>query len=156
MRVSARKFLPATILAGIWCGAAVAADLSTLGQWIDKNPSDKIADGKSLLNQQGVQAAMRSAMGENYFILSQKEMNGPEAPVASDGKGRVAAWSCSADDCAGNQMTVFFDSTAGSAQVCWRGSGDGGNVQDIWLANGKTCPLPINSCGYRARILSRP
>ena len=151
MRASARKFLPATILAGISCGAAMAADLSTIGQWIDKNPSDKIADGKSLWDQPGVQAAMRAAMGENYFVRSQKEMNGPEGPVASDGKGLFAAWSCNANDCAGNQMTVFFDSTAGSAQVCWRGSGDGGNVQDLWLTNGKARPLPINSCGYRPR-----
>ena len=56
----------------------MAADLSTIGQWIDKNPSDKIADGKSLWDQPGVQAAMRAAMGENYFVRSQKEMNGPE------------------------------------------------------------------------------
>jgi hypothetical protein len=136
MRASARKFLPATILAGIWCGAAMAADLSTIRQWIDKNPSDKIGDGKSLWDQPGVQAAMRAAMDD---------------PVASDGKGLFAAWSCNADDCAGNQMTVFFDSTAGSAQVCWRGSGDGGNVQDLWLTNGKARPLPINSCGYHPR-----
>ena len=133
------------------CSVAGASDLSTIGQWIDKNPSDKIADGKSLWDQPGVQAAMRAAMGENYFVRSQKEMNGPDGPVASDGKGLFAAWSCNANDCAGNQMTVFFDSTAGSAQVCWRGSGDGGNVQDIWLTNGKARPLPINSCGYRPR-----
>jgi hypothetical protein len=76
---------------------------------------------------------------------------GPEGPVASDGKDLFAAWSCNANDCAGNQMTVFFDSTAGSAQVCWRGSGDGGNVQDLWLTNGKARPLPTNSCGYRPR-----
>ena len=82
---------------------------------------------------------------------SLEQMNGPEGPVASDGKGLFAAWSCNADDCSGNQMTVFFDSNAGSAQVCWRGSGDGGNVQDLWLTNGKARPLPINSCGYRAR-----
>jgi hypothetical protein len=58
MRASARKFFPATILAGIGCGAAVAADLSTVGRWIDKNPSDKL--------------------GENYFVRSQKEMHGPK------------------------------------------------------------------------------
>ncbi len=148
MRASARKFLPATILAGIWCGAAMAADLSTIGQWIDKNPSDKIADGKSLWDQPGVQAAMRAAMGETYFVRSQKEMNGPEGPVASDGKGLFAAWSCKAHDCGGNQMTVFFDSAEGTAQVCWRSAGDGGKVQDLWLANGKARPLPINACGY--------
>jgi hypothetical protein len=151
MRASARKLLPATILASIWWGAAMAADLSTIGQWIGKNPSDKIVDGKSLWDQPGVQTAMREAMGENYFVHSQKEMNGPDGPVASDEKGLFAVWSCNANDCAGNQMTVFFYFPAGSAQVCWRGSGDGGNVQDLWLTNGKARPLPMNSCRYRAR-----
>jgi hypothetical protein len=89
------------------------------------------------------------AMGKRFFALSLKEMHGPEGPVAGDGKGFFAAWSCKAHDCGGNQMTVFFDSASGSAQVCWRSTSNGGEGQDLWLANGKTRPLlAINACDY--------
>jgi hypothetical protein len=48
-------------------------------------------------------------MGERFFALSQKATHSPEAPVASDGKGVFAVWSFNdADDCSGNNMTVFF------------------------------------------------
>jgi hypothetical protein len=149
MKEFARNLLPAAILAGFCGGAAIAADLSTVGQWTNKYPFDKIAGGKSLWDQTGVQAAMRAAMGKRFFALSLKEMHGPEGPVAGDGKGRFAAWSCKAHDCGDNQMTVFLDSTSGSAQVCWRSSdGNSGEAQDFWLANGKARPLPANACGY--------
>ena len=149
MKEFARSFLPAAILAGLWCETAKAADLSTVGQWTNKYPFDKIVGGKSLWDQPGVQAAMRAAMGKRFFALSQKEMHGPEGPVASDGKGLFAAWSCKAHDCGDNQMTVFFDSASGSAQVCWRSSGsNSGEAQDLWLANAKAHPLPANACGY--------
>ncbi len=92
---------------------------------------------------------MRAAMGKRFFALSLKEMHGPEGPVASDGKGLFAAWSCKAHDCGDNQMTVFFDSASGSAQVCWRSSGgNSSEAQDLWLADGKARPLPANACGY--------
>ena len=149
MKEFARNLLLAAILAGFCCGAAMAADLSTVGQWTNKYPFDKIAGGKSLWDQPGVQAAMRAAMGKRFFAISLKEMHGPEGPVASDGKGLFAAWSCKAHDCGDNQMTVFFDSASGSAQVCWRSSGGkSGEPQDLWLADGKARPLPANACGY--------
>jgi hypothetical protein len=55
---------PAAMLAGPCCGAAMAADLSTVGRWTNKYPFDKIAGGKSLWEQPGVQAAMHAAMGK--------------------------------------------------------------------------------------------
>ena len=116
-----------------------AADLSTVGQWTNKYPFDKIAGGKSLWDQTGVQAAMRAAMGKRFFALSLNGMNGPEGPVASDGKGVFGAWSCKAHDCGDNQMTVYFDSASGSAQVCWRSAGDN---------SGEARPVPTNACGY--------
>jgi hypothetical protein len=149
MRLLSGSALRGTLLASLCCGAATAADLSIVKQWVSQYPSEKILDGKPLWDQPGVQAAMRAAMGERVFALSQKATHSPEAPVASDGKGGFAAWWCvDADDCAGNNMTVFFDSAAGNAQVCWRSSdGSGGKVQDIWLANGGERTLPMNGCG---------
>jgi hypothetical protein len=149
MRVFSGNSLWGAILASLCCGAAMAADLSTVKQWVGQYPSEKILDGKPLWDQPGVQAAMRTAMGERFFALSQKATHSPEAPAASDGKGVFAVWSCNdTDDCSGNNMTVFFDSAAGNAQICWRGSdGTGGKVQDSWLANGNERPLPINGCG---------
>jgi hypothetical protein len=94
--------------------------LSTVGQWLDKYPDETRAGGKSLWEQPAVEEAMRAAMGEHYFALSKTELHGPEGPVAGDKKGVFAAWSCKSQDCGGNQMTVFFDSNKGSAQVCWR------------------------------------
>jgi hypothetical protein len=38
MKEFARNLLPAAILAGFCCGAALAADLSTVGQWTNKYP----------------------------------------------------------------------------------------------------------------------
>lgn len=152
MKQLARSFLSTVIFAGLTFGAAKAADLSTLGQWTGKYPFDKLVGDKSLWDQPGVQAAMRAGMGEHYFELSQKEMHGPEGPVASDGKGLFAVWSCKAHDCGGNQMTVFFDSSAGTAQICWRQSDDQSDkVQDVWLAEGKTRPLPSDACGYGSK-----
>jgi hypothetical protein len=61
----------------------MTADLSTVRQWTNKYPFDKIAGGKSLWDQTGVQAAMRAAMGKCFFALSLNGMHGPEGPVAS-------------------------------------------------------------------------
>jgi len=153
MRVLVRSLLPAAILGGLCGGMAMGEDLSVVGQWSKEDPSAKIVDDKSLWNQAGVQAAMHAAMGEYFLTFSQKQKLGPEAPIASNGKGLFAAWSCTdADDCGGNQITVFFDSVAGTAQVCWRSSeGIGGKVRDLWLANGNARPLPLNGCGVGER-----
>ncbi|HUI20086.1 MAG TPA: hypothetical protein VLZ74_03475 [Methylocella sp.] len=149
MREFAKSLLLAALTGGLCCTAAMAEDLSVVGQWEGKYPLEKIANDKPLWDQPGVQAAMRAAMGEHFFALSQKATHGPEAPVTSNGKGVFVAWSCTeGDDCSGNNMTVFLDSSTGNAQVCWRGSdGIGGKVQDVWLANGTARPLPINGCG---------
>jgi hypothetical protein len=64
MKEFARNLLPAAILAGFCCGAAMAADLSTVGQWTNKYPFDNIAADKSLWGQPGVQAAMRAVRFE--------------------------------------------------------------------------------------------
>jgi hypothetical protein len=64
MKEFARNLLPAAILAGFCCGAAMAADLSTVGQLTNKYPFDNIATGKSLWGQPGVQAAMRAVRFE--------------------------------------------------------------------------------------------
>jgi hypothetical protein len=145
--------LRAAILGGLGCGAAIAEDLSVVGQWDGKYPLEKIVNDKTLWEQPGVQAAMRAAMGERFFALAQKATHSPEAPVTSGGKGVFAAWSCNdSDDCAGNNMTVFFDSAAGITRVCWRSSeGIGGQVQDFWLADGNARALPINGCGVGER-----
>jgi hypothetical protein len=155
MRVFSGYVLWGAIFASLCCGAgaAMAADLTSVEKWVRQYPSEKILDGKPLWDQPGVQAAMRAAMGERFFALAQKETHSPEAPVASNGKGVVAAWSCTdKDDCGGNNMTVFFDSAAGNAQVCWRSSDSaGGTVKDLWFANGGERPLPINGCGIGER-----
>ena len=52
--------------------------LTTVWQWLNKYPFDKIAGGKWLWDQLDVQAAMRAAMGERFFALSQKEYMVPE------------------------------------------------------------------------------
>lgn len=141
--------LPAAILGGLCGGIVMAEDLSVVGQWKGKYPLETIVNDKPLWDQPSVVAAMRAAMGEHFFALAQKGPHSPEAPVASDGKGDFAAWACNeGEDCSGNNMTVFFDSTTGNAQVCWRSSeGIGGKVQDLWLAKGDSRPLPINGCG---------
>jgi hypothetical protein len=148
MKAFVRSLLPAAMIGCCW-GAAMAEDVSVVGQWKGKYPIEKIVNDKRLWDQPGVLAAMRAAMGERLFALSQKATHSPEAPVASDGKGGFAAWSCNdTNDCAGNNMTVFFDTAKGTAQVCWRSSGGvGGKVQDLWLAKGDARPLPINGCG---------
>ena len=64
MKEFARNLLPAAIPAGLCCGAAMAADLSTVVQLTNKYPFDNIATGKSLWGQPGVRAAMRAARFE--------------------------------------------------------------------------------------------
>jgi hypothetical protein len=91
---------------------------------------------------------MRAAMGKHHFALSQKEMHGSEDVVGGDGKGLFAAWSHKAHDCGGNQMTVFFDTTNGSAQVCWRSTSIVGGNGDLWLADGKARPLSASAGGF--------
>lgn len=143
------RVLRGAMLASLYGGAAAAADLSELGQWTGEFPSGKAAGGRPLWEQPGVQAAMRAAMGNYFLAVGNKDARAPEAPVTSDGLGHFAVWSCNnPDDCGGNQMTVYFDVSAGSAQVCWRSSeGTGGKVKDLWLAEGSVRPLPVNGCG---------
>jgi hypothetical protein len=135
------------------CKAALPADLSMVGQWAGQYPSDAIVGGKPLWDQSGVQEAVRAAMGKYFFAPLKKDIHTPEAPVAADGKGFFAVWTCSnGDDCGGNNITVFFDSVAGNAQVCLRNSEvSGGRVQDLWLAHGEARALPINGCGIGER-----
>lgn len=153
MRHAAGKLVLGVMFAGIYCGAAAASDLSIVGQWIGQYPSDKMAGGKALWDQPGIQDVIRAAMGKHFAAFLQKDTRAPEAPVQSDGNGLFAAWTCTnGEDCGGNNLTVFFDSSAGDAQVCWRSSeGAGGTVHDIWLANGNERPLPINGCGVGQR-----
>jgi hypothetical protein len=140
------------VFAACLCCEVTAADLSMVGQWASQYPSDEIVNGKPLWDQPGVQDAVRAAMGKYFFSPLKKDMHAPEAPVAADGKGLFAAWTCTnGDDCGGNNITVFFDSGAGKVQVCLRSEDSDGKVQDLWLANGEARPLPINGCGIGER-----
>jgi hypothetical protein len=145
--------LSSGVFAVCFCGgAALAADLSMVGQWTGQYPSDEIVSGKPLWDQPGVQEAVRAAMGKHFFAPLKKDKNAPEAPVAADGKGTFAAWTCTnGDDCGGNNLTVFFDSGSGNAQVCLRSEDAQGKVQDLWLADGEARPLPLNGCGVGER-----
>jgi hypothetical protein len=153
MRKSAGKRLAGVALAGLCCGGAAAADLSSIEQWTGYYPSDKLASDKPLWDQKGVQEAMRAAMGNRYFAPPQEKDLAPEAPVANDGNGHLAAWTCSnREDCSGNNITVYFNAIAGIAQVCFRSSeGTGGKVQDLWLDKGEARALPLNGCGVGER-----
>jgi len=146
MKVLGGALVVSAIVASLSCGVGMAGDLSALRQWTGKYPFDEIVAGKSLWDQPGVLAAMRAAMGEKFFALSLKKMHGPEGPVADNGRGVLVAWSCKAHDCGDNQMSVFFDLAAGTAQVCWRAADESGKAQDHWLANGKARPLASNAC----------
>lgn len=147
-----RALLLYVCAAGLGSEAALAADLSMVGQWAGQYPSDEIAGGKPLWDQPGVQEAVRAAMGKYYFAPLKKDKNAPETPVAADGKGMFAAWTCTnGDDCGGNNLTVYFDTGAGRAQACLRSEDKDGKVQDLWLADGVARPLPINGCGIGER-----
>ncbi len=126
---------------------APAADLSDVARWAGKEPFTAVIGGKSLWNQKAVQGAMRAAMGERYYSLARKTLlSGPQAPVATNGKGAFVAWSCKAHDCGDNQISVFFDSAAGTAQACMRFAEGSGRVRDLWLSGGKARPLPAEAC----------
>jgi hypothetical protein len=142
------RWVPAALaLLAIACAPARAADLSDVERWTGKEPSTKIVAGKTLWDQKGVQEAMRAALGERTFALARKTLlSGPQSPVAGDGHGAFVAWSCKAHDCGDNQISLFFDSTAGTAQACLRISDRSGRVEDLWLANGKARPLPTEAC----------
>jgi hypothetical protein len=147
MTTRALASLAITSLAGLWCVAASAADLAAVSRWAGKYPSDKIVGGKSLWDQKGVQDAMHAALGERYFALARKTLlSGPQSPVAEGGNGAFVAWSCKAHDCGDNQISVFFDSTAGTAQACMRVSDRSGQVKDFWLADGEARPLAKEAC----------
>jgi hypothetical protein len=141
------------ILSALCSQTAAASDLSIVGQWKGLYPSDKVAGGKSLWDQPAVEEVLRAAMGARFVEFVAKDAHAPDAPVQSDGNGLFAAWACTnGEDCGGNNVTVFFDSKAGEAEVCWRSSeGIGGRVHDVWLASGKESPLPINGCGVGER-----
>ena len=149
----ARPLITGVFAALVGCGAAAAADLSAVAQWDGQYPSDESVNGKPLWDLPGVEEAVRAAMGKYFSTPLKKDKNTPEAPVAADGKGFFAAWTCTdGDDCGGNSITVYFDINAGKAQVCLRRSeGSGGKVQDLWLANGEARALPVNGCGIGER-----
>jgi hypothetical protein len=135
------------------CGAAAAADLSAVAKWAGLFPSDQSIDGKPLWDEPNVLEAVGAAMGKYLFAPLKKDRNAPEAPVAAGENGFYAAWTCTnGDDCGGNNLTVFFDTRGGKAQVCLRSSeGPGGKVQDRWIADGEARALPLNGCGIGER-----
>ncbi|MCI0599086.1 MAG: hypothetical protein L0Y60_06140 [Beijerinckiaceae bacterium] len=142
-----------TLLAALCRAPAAATDLSVIEKWTGEYPSTKIVNDKPLWDQPEIQSAMRAAMGKYFLEFSRKTTHTPDAPVQSDGNGLYGAWSCTnADDCGGNQMIAYFNSPVGTARVCWRNSaGEGGAVQDLWLANGTARLLPLNGCGAGQR-----
>jgi len=139
--------LAALSLAALCCAPARAADLADVERWTGKEPFTKIVGGKTLWEQKAVQEAMRAGMGERYFSLARKTMlSGPQSEVATNSRGSFVAWSCKAHDCGDNQMSVFFDTKAGTAQACLRLSDTSGHVQDLWFSNGKSRPLAAEAC----------
>jgi hypothetical protein len=148
-----RPLITGAFAAHLCCGVAAAADLSLVTQWDGQYPSDESVNGKPLWDLPGILDAVRAAMGSRFFAPLKKDRKAPEAPVVTDGQGFFAAWTCiDADDCGGNNLTVFFDVNAGKAQVCLRSSeGSGGKVQDLWLADGEARALPLNGCGIDQR-----
>jgi len=148
-----RPVLAGAFTAFLCCGAAAAADLSAVAQWAGQYPSDQSINGKPLWEDASVLEAVRVAMGKYFFAPLKKDLHAPEAPVTAGENGLFAAWTCTdGDDCGGNNLTVFFDTSAGKAQVCLRHSdGSGGKVEDLWLADGEARPLPLNGCGISER-----
>ncbi|HMF05848.1 MAG TPA: hypothetical protein VKE72_02400, partial [Methylocella sp.] len=70
--------LSSGVFAVCFCGgAALAADLSMVGQWTGQYPSDEIVNGKPLWDQPGVQEAVRAAMGKYFFAPLKKDKNAP-------------------------------------------------------------------------------
>lgn len=153
MNAFRKKLMGGLMAAGLCSGHAAAADLSAVKQRMGEFPSARIIANKPLWDQPGIADALRAAMGEYFAKFAQRTANAPEYPVTGDGNGLFVAWSCNnSDDCGGNQMTVYFNTPTGIAQVCFRSSeGTGGKVQDLWLASGKARPLPINGCGVGQR-----
>ena len=79
-------------------------------------------------------------------------MHGADGPVASDGTGHFAVWSCKSHDCGGNQMTVFLQTPRlGPRRYAGVKRTKSGKVQDLWLSEGKTRPLAANACGYATK-----
>jgi len=108
----------------------MAADLSAVEKWVRQDPSRKLSCKPLWIT--GVQAAMRAAMGERFFALSQKQRTFLMRRW-QERKGIFAVWSCNeADDCGGNNMTCFLICrgtvrSAGVLRWCrWQ-------VQDFWL-----------------------
>jgi hypothetical protein len=147
MNARAAGTVASAFLAGVCCGPVLAADLADVTRWTGKEPFTKILGGKSLWDQKGVQEAMRAAMGEPYYSAARKGLlAGPQSPVAADSKGVFVAWSCKAHDCGDNQISVFFDSAAGTAEACVRLADRSGRVRDLWFSGGEARPLPAEAC----------
>lgn len=148
-----RRVCAGVFAAMLCCGAAAAADLMAVAKWAGQYPSDQSINGRALWEEPNVLEAVQSAMGKYFFTPLKKDARAPEAPVAAGENGLYAAWTCTdGGDCGGNNLTVFFDTSAGKAQICLRRSdGPGGKVQDLWLADGEARPLPLNGCGIGER-----
>jgi len=153
MRGFVRRWLFVALLGVCGWGSALAEDISAIKQWVGKYPLEKIVNDKTLWEQPFVLAALSTTMGARFFAAFQKAKHSPEAPVATDGKGHFVVWSCNEpDDCGGNNMTVYFNTADGAAEVCWRSpDGIGGTVKDFWLTKGDARPLPPNGCGVGER-----
>jgi len=71
-----------------------AADLSAVEKWVRQDPSEKIIDGKPLWINPAFRRRCAPRWAKRFFALSQKATHIPDAPVASNGKGIFAVWSC--------------------------------------------------------------
>jgi hypothetical protein len=86
MRGPARKFLPATILAGIGCGAAVAADLST----VPKHSQQESAGHRSAHIRRSLYVSNHSTKGRARVI---RKVEGPSLNLHFTEDYWTAAWS---------------------------------------------------------------
>ena len=86
MKEFARNLLPAAIPAGLCSGAAMAADLSTVGQWTNKYTFDKIAGGKSRWDQPGVQVASGKRNMSKKKLMFSEQHYAHSGPLRSFGK----------------------------------------------------------------------
>jgi hypothetical protein len=87
MKKFALGILSTVFFGGVYFSPAKAADLSMLGQWNSKYPSDILVNGKSFWKQPGVLAAMRAGMGDRYFAISEKEMHGADGRLPATERG---------------------------------------------------------------------
>ena len=118
------------VAGGTGGGTAGARARAGLAKYVDLRPRES-EGGRSFLTEPAVRkavAAVRDAQVREFI----RNYNGPDAPIARRGDGRVIAWGCEAHNCGFHNWSVAIRPDGSGAEICYYHNDDDPDGTSTW------------------------